>query len=66
MGVDPTTEVQLPQLMTAAEVAAFYRCRKDTVYAFVREGKLTAVHVGRHLRFRRQDVEAFLAGGDAA
>ena len=66
MDPGPHAESQLPQLLTAAEVAAFYRCRVDTVYAFVRDGRLPAERLSNRLRFRREDVEAFLAGGDAA
>jgi excisionase family DNA binding protein len=67
MGADTGhIELQLPQLKTAAEVAAFCRCRVETVYGFVRDGRLRADRVGTRLRFRREHVEAFLAGGDAA
>jgi excisionase family DNA binding protein len=64
--VDPGhTGLELPQVLTAAEVAALYRVRVDTIYTWARDGRLPAVRMGNRLRFRRADVEALLAGGAA-
>jgi excisionase family DNA binding protein len=59
-------ELQLPQVLTAAEVAAVYRIAVHTVYTYARDGRLRSRRIGNRLRFLRGDVEAFLAGGDAA
>jgi excisionase family DNA binding protein len=53
-------------VLITPEVARIIRCHPETVYQLVAAGKLRAIKVGRHWRFRRQDVETFLAGGDAA
>jgi excisionase family DNA binding protein len=67
--MDPGQKSPTDVLITP-EVAALLRCHPETVYRLVADGKLHAVKVGRgggrHFRFRREDVEAFLAGGDAA
>jgi excisionase family DNA binding protein len=60
--MDPVLE-KTPDVLVTHEVAALLRCHTETVYALVADGKLRASRVGRHLRFRREDVNAFLAGG---
>ena len=47
-------------LLTAQEVASILRIHVDRVYEAVRNRRLRAARVGRQLRFRRQDLEAFL------
>jgi excisionase family DNA binding protein/PAS domain S-box-containing protein len=48
-------------LLTVREVAAYLSCADETVKRLVRRGLLSAVRVGPRLRFRRQDVERYLA-----
>lgn len=58
---------QLEPLLTAEEVAAILKVRKSRVYELVRSGALPAVHIGRQVRFRRSDLERWLAqGGEKA
>jgi excisionase family DNA binding protein len=53
---------QLPDLLTVAEVATWLRVSDETVYRLHREETLPAVVVSqRNLRWRRADVEAFIA-----
>jgi excisionase family DNA binding protein len=47
-------------LLTAQEVARELRVHVDRVYEAVRDGRLRAHRVGRRLRFRREQVDAFL------
>ena len=48
-------------LMTSDEVAAYLRVPVATIYAWrYRGGGPRAMRVGRHLRFRQGDVEAWL------
>jgi excisionase family DNA binding protein len=49
-------------LLTAQEVARELRVHVDRVYEAVRGGRLQAHRVGRRLRFRREQVDAFLEG----
>jgi excisionase family DNA binding protein len=49
------------RLLTAQEVAAFLGVPMQTLYQWrVRGGAPRAVKVGRHLRFRREDVDAWV------
>lgn len=49
------------ELMTTEEVASFLRVPKATLYAWRHAGRgPIALRVGRHLRFRRRDVERWL------
>lgn len=47
-------------LLTPAEAAALLRVRTSWVYGAAREGKLPALKLGRHLRFLRSDLEAWI------
>lgn len=55
----------LSPLWTVKQLAAFLGVRPGTVYKMVERGELPAVRLGQHgrtLRFRREQVEAWLAG----
>lgn len=54
---DPATP---PPLLTIDEVAAVLRVSKTSVYRLVDRRKLPFCRVGRGLRFRREDLEAYL------
>lgn len=50
-----------PTLMTAAEVAEYLRIPLNTLYKWRYEGAgPRAARVGKHLRYRREDVEVWL------
>lgn len=57
-------------LLTTAEVAKILRVHPNTVYAWRRDNKgPKAFQLGRTLRFRREDVESWIAeqgGADGA
>ncbi|HEU4323639.1 MAG TPA: GAF domain-containing protein [Roseiflexaceae bacterium] len=57
----PTPEV----LLTARQVARYLSCAEETVKRLVRRGALPASRVGRQLRFRSEDVAAYLAASRA-
>jgi len=46
--------------MTLAEVAAYLRLSKDTVYRMAHGRKIPASKVGNQWRFRKADVDAWL------
>ncbi len=50
----------MDSLMTLAEVAAYLRLSKDTVYRMASSGRLPASKVGSQWRFRRGDVDQWL------
>ena len=47
------------ELMTRDEVCAYLGVTKPTLHRWNKLGYLTNVHVGRKVRYRREDVEAF-------
>lgn len=51
-------------LMTIAEVAAFLRVHRSTVYRLLQEGGLPAVKVGGQWRFNKASVEEWLGTRD--
>jgi excisionase family DNA binding protein len=48
-------------LLTAAEVAALLAVPRSSVYEYVRRGDIPHITIGRHLRFERRSLEAWLA-----
>ncbi len=58
--MQPDGAIHMGDLMTLAEVAAYLRLSKDTVYRMASGGKLPASKVGSQWRFRRDDVEQWL------
>lgn len=54
------TDVERPgELMTRDEVCEYLGVTKPTLHRWNKLGYLTNVHVGRKVRYRREDVEAF-------
>jgi excisionase family DNA binding protein len=49
-------------LLRPAEAAALLSVRQSWIYEAVRSGMLPCVRVGRHVRFTRPMLEAWLAG----
>ncbi|MCC6498458.1 MAG: response regulator [Propionibacteriaceae bacterium] len=49
------------QFLTTEEVLEYLQVNLRTVYRLIKAGKLPAVRVGRQWRFRRRDVEHWLA-----
>jgi excisionase family DNA binding protein len=56
----PDAEVALDALLTREQLARFLAVHTNTVDRLVRDGKLSAYHFGRNVRFRLRDIEAFL------
>lgn len=53
------------ELMTVAEVAAWLRTSKMTVYRQIQLGVLDAIRVGRAYRVKRASVQRLIDGGGA-
>jgi len=48
------------EIMTPEQVANYLQLNKDTVYRYIREGKLVASKLGRNYRIPRENVRLFL------
>jgi excisionase family DNA binding protein len=47
-------------IMTPEQVADYLQLNKDTVYRYIREGKLVASKLGRNYRIPKENVDLFL------
>ena len=54
------------EIMTPQEVAEYLQITPDTVYRYIREGKLVASRLGRQYRIPRKNVELFLMATSTA
>ncbi len=50
------------ELLTVKEVAAILRISASTVYRMAEQRCITFYRMPRYIRFRRSDVDAFIAG----
>jgi excisionase family DNA binding protein len=63
------TDVRRPQaggigpVLTVAEVAGALRVSSMTVYRLIKSGELPALRVGKNIRIRTSDLDAFLTVG---
>lgn len=53
-------EGERPYFYTARELALILWVTENTIYRLARRGELPSFCIGRSIRFRTQDVEAFL------
>lgn len=51
------------EILTVPEVAHLLRVPKSTVYKLARLGQLPASKIGKHWRFVRRDLEAWMHQG---
>lgn len=51
----------MTELMTAAELAEYLKVKPSTIETWAKNGKLPLVKVGSLNRFRRSDIDAWLA-----
>jgi excisionase family DNA binding protein len=54
------------RLRSISELAAEWGVRRNTIHALVRRGELHAVRVGNRIRFRPEDVDAYLEACEVA
>jgi len=59
------TDKELPRFLKTEEVLDCLKVTPRTVYRLIRTGDLPAVRVGRQWRFRRADLEKWLAAREA-
>ena len=53
----------MEKFYTCEEVADMYRVKLTTVWAWIREGKLRAISIGKSYRIRKEDLEEFEKNG---
>jgi excisionase family DNA binding protein len=59
--------VARPEILTLPEAASFLRIGERTAYDLARQGRIPAAKVGGQWRFRRSDLDTWLAaGGESA
>jgi excisionase family DNA binding protein len=58
-----TTANALGPVLTVAEVADALRVSTMTVYRLVNTGELSGLRVGKNIRIRATDLDAYLAAG---
>ena len=59
------TTIHKPQLLTTQDVRTRLNCSREVVYRLVESGRLRCTDIGanrKRLRFRPDDVEAFING----
>lgn len=57
----PAVSTAVNPLLSADDVADYLLLPRSTVMKYQREGRIASVKVGKHRRFLREDVEAFVA-----
>jgi excisionase family DNA binding protein len=56
---DPSVALER-DILTPQEVAEYLQLTPDTVYRYIREGKLAAAKLGRHYRIPKENVDLLL------
>jgi excisionase family DNA binding protein len=56
----------MPEVLSPQQVAEYLQLTPDTVYRYIREGKLVASRLGRQYRILRRNVDAFLLATSTA
>lgn len=51
-------------VMTIDELADYLKISKSTLYHLVRRGEVPGTKIGRHWRFHRSTIEAWMSGRD--
>ncbi len=51
---------QFPEVMTPEQAAAYLQLNRETLYRFIREGRIPASKIGRHWRLLKSDLNRFL------
>jgi len=51
---------QIRDVMTPQQVADYLQISVETVYRYIRDGKLIASRLGRHYRVQKEDVDLLL------
>ncbi len=52
--------LRAPEVLTPEQVAEYLQLRTETVYRYIKDGRLAASRLGRTYRIPRQNVDLFL------
>jgi excisionase family DNA binding protein len=52
--------IEMPEIMTPEQVATYLQVNTKTIYRYIREGKLSAIRLGRHYRVSGANLSVFL------
>jgi excisionase family DNA binding protein len=56
-------DIEQPKVMTVGEVAKYLRIPRGSVYKLAQEGRIPCQKVGRHWRFHKAALDAWLSQG---
>ena len=51
---------QFPEIMTPEQAAAYLQVDRETIYRYIRDGRLGASRIGRSLRIPRRNIDRLL------
>jgi excisionase family DNA binding protein len=51
---------QLPDILTPDQAAAYLQVDRETIYRYIRDGRLGASRIGRSLRIPRRNIDILL------
>jgi excisionase family DNA binding protein len=51
------------EIMTVSALARYLRCNRHTLYKLLKEGKIPALRIGGGWRFRRSNIDRWMANG---
>jgi excisionase family DNA binding protein len=57
-------EIETAQLMTTSEVARWLGISTRTITHWAMRGTIPCTKIGRHWRYRKSDIEAFIQAGN--
>lgn len=49
------------EILTVKELQSYLKVPRPTLYVLAQSGRIPAAKIGRHWRFRRSDVDAWIA-----
>lgn len=61
MFAQESTHQQMPNILDIKEVAEYLRIPRSTIYRLAQEGKIPCKKVGKHWRFHRHALDAWLS-----
>ncbi len=62
LGIPDTSADPGSRLLRGEEVAQILNCSRAFAFRLMRQGKIRTVRMGRAVRVRKQDLEAFILG----
>jgi excisionase family DNA binding protein len=58
-----SADLKTEEIMTISAFARYLRCNRHTLYKLLKEGKIPALRIGGGWRFRRSDIDRWIAKG---